>query len=103
VPFRVLAANQHPDHDTTTSSKTLSRLFIQILSLCRKAGLLRLGHVALGGTKMRANASKHPRQLTCYLSVAYTPLQALLSVRLEIICGVQVQYFPDTRSFGSVD
>jgi len=64
VPLRVLAANQHPDHDTIAEFRrrhlqALSRLFVQILSLCQKAGLLKLGHVALDGTKMRANASKH--------------------------------------------
>ncbi|HEX5719918.1 MAG TPA: IS1182 family transposase [Thermoanaerobaculia bacterium] len=64
VPFRVLAANQHPDHDTIAEFRrrhlgALSRLFFQILRLCQKAGLVQLGHVALDGTKMRANASKH--------------------------------------------
>jgi hypothetical protein len=37
----------------------LKGLFSQVLGLCRKAGLVRLGHVALDGTKVRANASKH--------------------------------------------
>ncbi len=64
VPFRVLAANQHPDHDTIAEFRrrhlgALSRLFVQVLSLCQRAGLLKLGHVALDGTKLRANASKH--------------------------------------------
>lgn len=64
VPFRVLAANQHPDHATIAEFRrrhleALSRLFVQILRLCEKAGLVHLGHVALDGTKMRANASKH--------------------------------------------
>jgi hypothetical protein len=64
VPFRVLAANQHPDHATIAEFRrrhleALARLFVQILRLCEKAGLVRLGHVALDGTKMRANASKH--------------------------------------------
>lgn len=64
VPFRVLAANQHPDHDTIAEFRrrhldALARLFVQVLRLCEKAGLVRLGHVALDGTKMRANASKH--------------------------------------------
>ena len=64
VPFRVLAANQHPDHATIAEFRrrhleALGRLFVQILRLCEKAGLVRLGHVALDGTKMRANASKH--------------------------------------------
>jgi len=64
VPFRVLAANQHPDHATIAEFRrrhleALARLFVQALRLCEKAGLVRLGHVALDGTKMRANASKH--------------------------------------------
>jgi transposase len=64
VPFRVLAADQHPDHATIAEFRrrhleALARLFVQVLRLCEKAGLVRLGHVALDGTKMRANASKH--------------------------------------------
>jgi transposase len=64
VPFRVLSADQHPDHDTIASFrqqhlKALSSLFVQVLQLCQKVGLVRLGHVALDGTKLRANASKH--------------------------------------------
>lgn len=64
VPFRVLAANQHPDHATIADFRrrhleALARLFVQVLRLCEKAGLVRLGHVSLDGTKLRANASKH--------------------------------------------
>jgi len=64
IPFRVLAANQHPDHATIAEFRrrhlsALSGLFVQALQLCEKAGLVRLGHVALDGTKLRANASKH--------------------------------------------
>ena len=64
VPFRVLAAGQHPDHDTLSAFrqqhlKALAGLFLQVLNLCRKAGLVKLGHVALDGTKIKANASKH--------------------------------------------
>ena len=64
IPFRVLAANQHPDHDTIAEFRqrhlaALSRIVLQVLKLCRKAGLVKLGHVALDGTKVKANASKH--------------------------------------------
>jgi len=64
VPFRVLSANQHPDHDTIAEFRrrhlsALSDLFLQVLHLCQRSGLVRLGHVALDGTKLRANASKH--------------------------------------------
>ncbi|HEC02711.1 MAG TPA: IS1182 family transposase [Phycisphaerales bacterium] len=64
VPFRVLAAGQHPDHDTICAFRkrhlgALSGLFVQVLDICREAGLAKLGHVALDGSKFLANASKH--------------------------------------------
>ena len=64
VAFRVLAAGNHPDHDTICEFRgrhleSLADLFVQVLKLCRKAGLVKLGHVALDGTKVKANASKH--------------------------------------------
>lgn len=64
VAFRMIAANRHPDHDSICEFrkrhlKALASLFVQVLRLCQKAGLVRLGHVALDGTKVRANASKH--------------------------------------------
>jgi transposase len=64
VPYRVLAANQHPDHDSLAAFRqrhlgTLAGLFCQVLALCQRAGLVKLGHVALDGTKVLANASKH--------------------------------------------
>ena len=63
IPFRVLSANQYPDHDTIAEFRkrhlvALSRIFLQVLLLCQKAGLVKLGHVALDGTKVKANASK---------------------------------------------
>ena len=64
IPYRVLAANQHPDHDTIAAFRqthlpALAALFVQVLRLCQRAGLVTLGHVALDGTKVLANASKH--------------------------------------------
>ena len=64
IPFRVLSANQYPDHDTIAEFRkrhlvALSRIFLQVLLLCQKAGLVKLGHVALDGTRVKANASKH--------------------------------------------
>ena len=64
VPYRVLAANQHPDHDSIAAFRqqhlpALASLFTEVLALCRQAGLVKLGHVALDGTKVLANASKH--------------------------------------------
>jgi len=64
VAFRVIAANQRPDHDSISEFRrrhlaALAGLFVQVLDLCREAKLVKLGHVALDGTKVRANASKH--------------------------------------------
>ena len=64
VAFRVLAADQHPDHDSLAAFRqrhldALAGVFLQVLRLCQTAGLVKLGHVALDGTKVKANASKH--------------------------------------------
>ena len=64
VDFMAVAAMQTPDFRTIAKFrrrhlKALGDLFVQVLRLCRRAGLAKLGHVALDGTKMRANASKH--------------------------------------------
>jgi transposase len=64
IAFRVLAANNTPDFRTISDFrkdhlKALSDLFLEVLKLCQKAGLVKLGHVSLDGTKVKANASKH--------------------------------------------
>jgi len=63
LSFRVLTADQHPDHDTIAEFRcrhveSLVALFVQVLRLCWEAGLVRLGHMSLDGTKVRANASR---------------------------------------------
>ena len=64
IAFRVLAANNTPDFRTISDFRkdhldALGGLFVQVLKLCQRAGLVKLGHVSLDGTKMKANASKH--------------------------------------------
>ncbi len=64
IAFRVLAANNTPDFRTISDFRkdhleALGGLFVQVLQLCQQAGLVKLGHVSLDGTKVRANASKH--------------------------------------------
>jgi hypothetical protein len=64
LAFRVLTGNQQPDHSRISEFRrrnldALSDLFVQILRLCQMAGMVSLGHVALDGTKVQANASKH--------------------------------------------
>ena len=64
IAFRVLAANNTPDFRTVSDFRkdhlgALSGLFLQVLAFCQRSGLVKLGHVALDGTKVRANASRH--------------------------------------------
>lgn len=64
VAFRFIAANDHPDHDTIATFRRrflaeAEGLFVQVLLLAREAGLLKLGTVALDGTKIQADASRH--------------------------------------------
>jgi len=64
IAFRYLAANTHPDHDTLANFRQrflpqISGLFTQVLVLAREMKLLKLGRIALDGTKLHANASRH--------------------------------------------
>lgn len=64
VAFRFIAANEHPDHDTIASFRKrflpqIAALFVEVLKLARTMGMLKLGTVALDGTKIHANASRH--------------------------------------------
>jgi transposase len=64
VAFRFIAGNEHPDHDTIATFrrrflKQIEALFVEVLKLAREMGLLKMGTVALDGTKIHANASRH--------------------------------------------
>jgi len=64
VAFRFIAANDHPDHDTIATFrrrflKEIEALFVKVLLLAREMGVLSMGTVALDGTKIHANASRH--------------------------------------------
>jgi transposase len=64
VGFRMLSGNQQPDHWTLSEFRrrhlgALQGLFLQTVRLAQRAGLVKLGQVAIDGTKIKANASKH--------------------------------------------
>ena len=64
IDFMSIVALDAPDFRTISEFRrrhlaTLAALFVQVLKLCERAGLVKLGHVALDGTKIKANASKH--------------------------------------------
>jgi len=64
IAFRVIAGGAQPDHSSISEFRrvhlnALGELFVQVLRLCQAAGMVKLGHVSLDGTKVKANASKH--------------------------------------------
>ncbi|MDP6097741.1 MAG: IS1182 family transposase [Gammaproteobacteria bacterium] len=64
LTFRVIAGDDIPNFRTISDFrklhlKELQQLFVQVLQLCQEAGLVKLGHIALDGTKIKANASRH--------------------------------------------
>jgi transposase len=64
VAYRVIAAQQKPDHATIARFRArhedaLAELFSSVLGLCKEAGLVQVGVVAIDGTKVHANASDH--------------------------------------------
>src|SRR6266478_5404801 len=88
VAFRYLAADQHPDHDTIANFRKqhlakLGELFVQALQWCQKAGLVKLGQVAIDGTKIQANASKHKAMSYGRMGEAEQKLQAEVEALLR--------------------
>jgi len=64
ISFKVIVGDDIPNFRTISDFrklhlKELQQLFVQILQLCQEAGLVKLGHIALDGTRIKANASRH--------------------------------------------
>ncbi len=106
VAFRVLAANQQPDFRTISDFRkqhlgALSDLFVQVLQLCQRAGLVKLGHIALDGTKVQANASKHKAMSYGRMMTEEARLQAEVTALLRRAEAADAQddarYGPDRR------
>jgi transposase len=88
VAFRYLSADEHPDHTTVAEFRkrhleALAGLFTQALQLCQKAGLVKLGHVVLDGTKMAGNASKHKAMSYGRMSATEKKLQEQVDELLQ--------------------
>ena len=81
VDFMAIVALDAPDFRTISEFRrrhlaALSALFVQVLKLCERAGLVKLGHVALDGTKIKASASKHKAMSYERMSKREAELQA---------------------------
>ena len=98
IAFRVLTANQQPDHATVCRFRqqheaALAGLFAGVLRLCAEAGLLRVGVVALDGTKLRANASRERNRTDAELEAEVRRILA----EAERVDAEEHARFGDTR------
>jgi transposase len=99
VSFRVVAANQQPDFRTLCRFRgehegALERLFVEVLGLCREAGLVKLGVVALDGTKVAANAALEANRT---YDAIEEEVQKMLEEARAVDEGEDVLYGPDRR------
>lgn len=98
IALLVLCAGSRPDHSAISAFrkqhlKALGGLFLQVLRLCQEAGLVKLGHVSLDGTKMQANASKH--KAMSYDRMLKTEEELAEKVRALLEEGVSVDHAED--------
>src|SRR5271168_5061496 len=87
VAFRFITANEHPDHDTIATFrrflKEIEELFVRVLELAREMGMLKMGTVALDGTKIHANASRHS-------ALSYEHARAEAADQAEVADGMSI-------------
>lgn len=113
VAVRMLCAGQHPDYRSIARFRArhlqaLGELFVQALRLCQQARLVGLGTLALDGTKLRANASRHKAmsyermvkaeaQLEAEIAVIRANVRALLAEAEAVDAAEDERYGPDRR------
>ena len=106
VAFRFLAAGNEPDFRTISDfrkrhGRALNRLFDQVLQVCREAGLVKLGRIAVDGTKIKASASKHKAMSYGRMKEKETAIQqevrAILERAEQIDREEDQRYGPDRR------
>jgi transposase len=95
VAYRVIAAQQTPDHATIARfrvrhEESLAALFTEVLSLCKEAGLVKVGLIAIDGTKVHANASHH-----CNLD--YEQLAREILKEAEALDAAEDELYEDAR------
>ena len=88
VAFRVLAADNFPAHRTISDFrafhlKELGELFVQVVRLAREMGLVKLGTIAVDGTKVKANASRHKAMSYGHMLKAGAELKAQIVALLQ--------------------
>jgi transposase len=103
VAFRFIAANDHPDHDTIATFrrrflKDIEGLFVEVLLLARETGMLKLGTVALDGTKVHANASRHSALSYEHASKIEVQLKAEVEELMALAEAADAADLPDGMS-----
>ena len=105
VNFMFLAGQARPDHKTISEFRrrhtaAFSTLFVEVLTLCQAAGLVKLGRVAIDGTKLKANASKHKAMSYARMVQRETELEAEVKAILdeaEAVDAAEDAEFGDAR------
>lgn len=102
VAFRFLSANAAPDYRSVARFRrrhlrALDDLFTQVLSLCKKAGLVTLGRVALDGAKLRASASRHKAMSHDRMGAKITQLENEV---VKILAEAEATDQAEDRAFG---
>ena len=102
VAFRFLAANQAPDHRSIARFRrrhldALAALFVEVLKLCQAAGMVKLGRVALDGSKVRANASRRKAMSYKRMTERESGLQADVD---EMMAGAESSDTAEDERFG---
>lgn len=103
VAFRFIAANQHPDHDTLATFRKrflpeIEGLFVSVLRLAAQMGILKLGTVALDGTKVQANASRHSALSYGHAEKIETQLRSEVKELLQLAEQADAADLPDELS-----
>lgn len=100
VAFRFVAADEHPDHNTLNTFrkrflKEIEGLMVQVLMIARTLGVLNLGNIALDGSKIKANASKHSAMSYGYIKKLEEQLEGEVKKLMELAEAADNEKIPD--------
>ena len=100
IAFRFVAADEHPDHDTLNTFrkrflKDIEVLMVQVLVIARTMGVLKLGNIALDGSKIKANASRHSALSYGHIKKLEEQLQGEVRTLMELAEAADNETIPD--------
>ena len=100
IAFRFVAADEHPDHDTLNTFrkrflKDIEALMVQVLLIARTMGVFKLGNIALDGSKIKANASRHSALSYGHIKKLEEQLQGEVRKLMELAEAADNEKIPD--------